>query len=85
MTWSSLEGPLRSAVTWLMDLAAVPVLVYFTVINTSLLVIIVLAGLETRTQLHRRNADEGLVGDVLRPGCRSSSRRTTRRPGSSPR
>ncbi len=63
-----MTGVLRTAVSWAMDVVAVPVLVYFVVINTSLLLIIVLAALETRTQLRRRAVDESRVGDVLRPG-----------------
>jgi cellulose synthase/poly-beta-1,6-N-acetylglucosamine synthase-like glycosyltransferase len=62
-----LEG-LRSAVVWVMDVSSVPILVYFLLINTSLVVLIVLAYLEFRAQERRRQTAVEWQGAGLAPG-----------------
>ena len=62
-----LEG-LRSAVVWVMDVTSVPILVYVLLINTSLVVLIVLAYLEFRAQERRRQTAVVWQGAGLAPG-----------------
>ncbi len=62
-----LEG-LRSAVVWVMDVTSVPILAYFLLINTSLIVLIVLAYLEFRAQERRRATAVEWQGAGLAPG-----------------
>jgi len=50
MNWTGLLGGLRQVISAIMHLVAVPVLIYFVVINTSLLVLIVLAAAEFSRQ-----------------------------------
>ena len=54
MTWSDFLQGLRHVISAIMDLAATPVLIYFLVMNTSLLVLIGLAALEFRRQNRRK-------------------------------
>ena len=54
MTWSDFLQGLRHVVSAIMDLIATPVLIYFLVMNTSLLVLIGLAALEFRRQNRRK-------------------------------
>jgi cellulose synthase/poly-beta-1,6-N-acetylglucosamine synthase-like glycosyltransferase len=58
MIWSGLLDGLRLAVSAIMTVAATPVLIYFLVLNTSLLVLMCLAGWEFVCQ-HRRKAYPG--------------------------
>ena len=62
-----LEG-LRSAVVRVMDVTSVPILAYFLLINTSLIVLIVLAYLEFRAQERRRATAVEWQGAGLAPG-----------------
>jgi len=62
-----LEG-LRSAVVWVMDVTSIPILAYFLLINTSLIVLIVLAYLEFRAQERRRATAVEWQGAGLAPG-----------------
>ncbi|WP_277211480.1 glycosyltransferase family 2 protein [Isoptericola croceus] len=58
----------RGGLEWLLALGAAPVLVYFTVVNTFSLLIIVLAALELRMQQHRDSAEVAShVGELI-PG-----------------
>ena len=65
---SELVESTRAVVTWLLQVSSVPVLVYFLLINTSYLVVIVLAALEFRSQRHRRDAAVNALGGPLTPG-----------------
>ncbi|WP_270888496.1 glycosyltransferase family 2 protein [Pedococcus sp. 5OH_020] len=68
MTTRGLVDPLRSAVLSLMELTSVPILVYFVVINLSYLLLIVLAALDFRVQLRRRQASVESFGGAMTPG-----------------
>jgi cellulose synthase/poly-beta-1,6-N-acetylglucosamine synthase-like glycosyltransferase len=63
-----LVEPLRAAVTWLMDVSAVPVLAYFVLINTSYLVLILLGALDFRSYLRGRKTTVDTLGGELTPG-----------------
>lgn len=65
---SELVEPLRALVVWLMDVTSVPVLVYFVLINTSYLLLIVLGGLEFRGYLRGRKTTVDTLGGELTPG-----------------
>ena len=67
MSWDGFVDGLRSFVVWVMDVSSVPVLVYFILVNTSLLLLIGLAYLEFRAQ-QRRRATEPLRVHAL-PRC----------------
>ena len=69
MSWDGIAAGLRSFVVWSMDVTAVPIIVYFILINTSLLVLIVLAYLEFRAQQRRRSTAVVWQGAGLAPGC----------------
>ena len=58
MTWSDLVARLASVVSAIMNVVAGPVLIYFLVINTSLLVLMCLAGWEFQRH-HRRKSYAG--------------------------
>lgn len=64
-----LEG-LRSAVQWLFELTAYPVLAYFLVINTSLLLLIILASVNFTAHLRRQSFAGSRItaGSPLSPG-----------------
>ncbi len=68
MSWSGLVDGLRTAVGTVMDAVAGPVLVYFVLINTSLLLLIVLAYGEFRAQQRRRLTTLEWQGGGLAPG-----------------
>ncbi len=68
MTWPTVVDSLRGVVEWLLAASAVPVIVYFVVINTSYLVVILLAALEFRSQGRRREAAVAALGGPLTPG-----------------
>lgn len=67
MTAAEVLDAVRSAVVWLLQSAAVPVLVYFVVINTSYLLTVVLAAFEVHRQ-KRQSAGLTEVGGELTPG-----------------
>ena len=50
MSWDAVLESAREVVAWVLSATSVPVLLYFFLINTSYLVIIVLAALEVRSQ-----------------------------------
>ena len=68
MSWDAFIEGLRSFVVWVMDVSSVPILVYFVLINTSLLTLIVLAYLEFRAQQRRRASALSWQGAGLAPG-----------------
>ena len=68
MSWDGFVSGLRASVVWVMDVASVPILVYFVLINTSLLLLIVLAYLEFRAQERRRATALSWQGAGLAPG-----------------
>jgi cellulose synthase/poly-beta-1,6-N-acetylglucosamine synthase-like glycosyltransferase len=68
MTWDGFVEGLRSIVTWLMAVTSVPILVYFTIINLSYLVLIVLASIDFRAHRRRRQAEVESFGSALTPG-----------------
>ena len=68
MSWDGIASGLRSFVVWSMDVTAVPIIIYFVLINTSLLVLIVLAYLEFRAQQRRRSTAVAWQGAGLAPG-----------------
>ncbi|MEW1953997.1 glycosyltransferase family 2 protein [Terrabacter sp. NPDC080008] len=68
MSWDGGVSALRAAVVWLMDVSSVPILVYFFLINSSLLLLIVLAYLEFRAQERRRATALSWQGAGLAPG-----------------
>lgn len=68
MSWEGLVSGLRAAVVWLMDVLSVPILIYFVLINTSLLVLVGLAYLEFRSQERRRATALSWQGAGLAPG-----------------
>lgn len=63
-----LVEPLRGVVVWLMDVTSLPVLVYFVVINTSYLVLILLGALDFRSYLRGRKTVVDTLGGELTPG-----------------
>ncbi len=69
MSGDGIASGLRSFVVWSMDVTAVPIIIYFVLINTSLLVLIVLAYLEFRAQQRRRSTAVVWQGAGLAPGC----------------
>lgn len=68
MSWDGFVDGLRAAVVWVMDVTSVPIIVYFVLINTSLLVLVVLAYLEFRAQQRRRATALTWQGAGLAPG-----------------
>ncbi|GAB3877038.1 glycosyltransferase family 2 protein [Terrabacter terrigena] len=68
MSWQGFVEGLRSFVVWVMDVSSVPILVYFVLINSSLLLIIGLAYLEFRDQERRRATALPWHGAGLAPG-----------------
>ncbi|WP_374970095.1 glycosyltransferase [Terrabacter sp. BE26] len=68
MSWEGFVSGLRAGVVWVMDVASVPILIYFVLINTSLLVLVVLAYLEFRAQDRRRATALSWQGAGLAPG-----------------
>ena len=68
MTWEAIASGLRSFVVWSMDVTAVPIILYFILINTSHLVLIGLAYLEFRAQQRRRTTAVALAGRRPRAG-----------------
>jgi cellulose synthase/poly-beta-1,6-N-acetylglucosamine synthase-like glycosyltransferase len=68
MSWDGFVEGLRSLVVWLMQVTAVPILVYFVLINLSYLVVIVLAAVECRDQRRRRDSEVETFGGALTPG-----------------
>lgn len=68
MSWDGFVDGLRATVVWLMDVTSVPILVYFTLINLSYLVLIVLAAIDFRAQHRRREAVVETFGGALTPG-----------------
>jgi len=68
MSWDGIAPGLRSFVVWAMDVSSVPILVYFVLINSSLLLIILLAYLEFRAQQRRRATAVSWQGAGLAPG-----------------
>jgi cellulose synthase/poly-beta-1,6-N-acetylglucosamine synthase-like glycosyltransferase len=68
VSWQAGVEALRSFVMWSMAVSSVPILVYFVVINTSLLVLITLAYLEFRSQERRRATALSWQGAGLAPG-----------------
>ena len=68
MSWDGFVGGLRSLVVWVLDVSSVPVLVYFILVNTSLLLLIGLAYLEFRAQQRRRATALSWQGAGLAPG-----------------
>jgi cellulose synthase/poly-beta-1,6-N-acetylglucosamine synthase-like glycosyltransferase len=68
MSWSGFVEGLRSFVVWVMDVSSVPVIVYFVLINSSLLLLIFLAYLEFRAQQRRRATALTWQGAGMAPG-----------------
>ncbi len=68
MTFTSLVDALRAVVVVLTDITSAPILAYFLVINSSYLVLIVLAAIDFRAQHTRREASVGTFGGALVPG-----------------
>jgi cellulose synthase/poly-beta-1,6-N-acetylglucosamine synthase-like glycosyltransferase len=62
-----LDG-LRSAVQWLYDVTSIPILVYFTLINVSLLLLIGTAAFQFRSYLRMRDASVDTLGGELALG-----------------
>lgn len=64
------ENPVRAVVRWLIDVSELPVLVYFAAINTTMLILILLAASEFTHHLRRMDIDgrEELVGSRVAPG-----------------
>ena len=63
-----LVEPLRGVVVWLMDVTSVPVLLYFVLINTSYLLLILLGALDFRSYLRGRKTVVDTLGGELTPG-----------------
>jgi cellulose synthase/poly-beta-1,6-N-acetylglucosamine synthase-like glycosyltransferase len=63
-----LAAPLRDGLVWLMDVTAVPVIVYFLLINTSYLLLIGLGALDFRSYLRGRKTTVEALGGELTPG-----------------
>ena len=63
-----LVEPLRGVVVWLMDVTSLPVLLYFVLINTSYLVLILLGALDFRSYLRGRKTVIDTLGGELTPG-----------------
>jgi cellulose synthase/poly-beta-1,6-N-acetylglucosamine synthase-like glycosyltransferase len=68
LSWADLVEALRAGVDWLMGITAVPILVYFALINLSYLLLIVLATVDFRAQHRRREAVVESFGGALTPG-----------------
>ncbi len=68
MSWADVVEATRTAVGWLFDLTSWPVLGYFFVINTSYLLLIVLAALHFRSYLRARDAEVDDLGGEMTPG-----------------
>lgn len=68
MSWSAVVEALREGVSAVVHLTALPILVYFVLINTSLLVLILLAWAEFRAQQRRRLTTLDWQGGGLAPG-----------------
>jgi cellulose synthase/poly-beta-1,6-N-acetylglucosamine synthase-like glycosyltransferase len=68
MSWDGIAPGLRSFVVWVMDVTSVPIIVYFVLINSSLLLLIGLAYLEFRAQQRRRATALTWQGAGLAPG-----------------
>jgi cellulose synthase/poly-beta-1,6-N-acetylglucosamine synthase-like glycosyltransferase len=68
MSWAGFVDGVRSVVVWVMDVSSVPILVYFVLINTSLLMLVLLAYLEFRAQQRRRSTALSWQGAGLAPG-----------------
>ena len=68
MTWDAVVEWLRTGVVWVMTVTAVPILVYFVVINASYLLLILLASVDFRAQHRRREAEVESFGGAMTPG-----------------
>jgi len=68
MSWDGFTGGLRSFVVWVMDVSSVPIIIYFVLINSSLLLLIGLAYLEFRAQQRRRATALTWQGAGMAPG-----------------
>jgi cellulose synthase/poly-beta-1,6-N-acetylglucosamine synthase-like glycosyltransferase len=65
---SGFEDGLRSVVQWLYDVTSIPILIYFTLINLSLLLLIGTAALQFRRYLRMRDASVDTLGGELALG-----------------
>src|SRR6478672_4638641 len=68
MSWDGFVEGLRTVVVWLMEVTAVPILVYFVLINLAYLAIIVMATIDIRDQRRRRACEVESFGGALTPG-----------------
>ncbi|KJK13183.1 glycosyltransferase [Terrabacter sp. AAH1] len=68
MSWDGFTDGLRSFVVWVMDVSSVPIIIYFVLINSSLLLLIGLAYLEFRAQQRRRATALTWQGAGMAPG-----------------
>ncbi|GAB2756833.1 glycosyltransferase family 2 protein [Terrabacter koreensis] len=68
MSWDGFTEGLRSFVVWVMDVSSVPIIIYFVLINSSLLLLIGLAYLEFRAQQRRRATALTWQGAGMAPG-----------------